>query len=98
MFGLLKLSNISVNKAWSFHHIINLCTLLIELFLHAPPFLLSVKEKKMTKAQKRVLASKRKAHFANGGSASTWCGKSNAHPDRKKEKSRSACRKKIREE
>jgi hypothetical protein len=44
------------------------------------------------KAQK---AAMRKAHFANGGSTSVWCGKSNAHSDLKKARNKSSCRKKV---
>ena len=45
------------------------------------------------KAQK---ASLRLAHFANGGSTNVWCGKSNAHTDRKKARNKKACRQKVR--
>ena len=44
------------------------------------------------KAQK---AAMRKAHFANGGSTNVWCGKSNAHTDRKKRANKKACRRKV---
>ena len=40
-------------------------------------------------------AAMRKAHFANGGTTAKWCGKSNAHTDRKKQASKKACRKKV---
>ena len=45
------------------------------------------------KAQK---ASLRKAHFTNGGSTNLWCGKTNAHTDRKKRANKKACRQKVR--
>ena len=44
------------------------------------------------KAQK---AAMRKAHFSNGGSTNVWCGKSNAHQDRKKRANKKACRQKV---
>ncbi len=44
------------------------------------------------KAQK---AAMRKAHFENGGSTNLWCGKSNAHTDRKKRANKKACRRKV---
>ena len=50
------------------------------------------KKQDPTKAQK---AAMRKAHFENGGSTSKWCGKSNAHSDRKKKANKSACRQKV---
>lgn len=52
------------------------------------------KKQDSTKAQK---ASLRKAHFESGGSTNLWCGKSNAHKDRKKQANKKACRQKVRD-
>ncbi len=48
-------------------------------------------------SQKAQKGAMRKAHFANGGSTSVWCGKSNAHSDRKKARNKKACRQKVRD-
>jgi len=50
------------------------------------------KKQDINKAQK---ASLRKAHFENGGSTNLWCGKSNAHSDRKRASNKKACRQKV---
>lgn len=50
------------------------------------------KKQDSNKAQK---AAMRKAHFENGGSTNVWCGKSNAHQDRKKRANKKACRRKV---
>lgn len=50
------------------------------------------KNQDSNKAQK---ASIRKAHFEAGGSTNVWCGKTNAHTDRKKRANKKACRRKV---
>ena len=50
------------------------------------------KKQDSNKAQK---ASLRKAHFENGGSTNLWCGKSNAHSDRKRASNKKACRQNV---
>ena len=53
------------------------------------------RERKVKKKNKSQKAAMRKAHFANGGTTNVWCGKSNAHQDRKKARNKKACRKKV---
>ncbi len=53
------------------------------------------RKKKKQDPAKDQKASLRKSHFENGGSTNVWCGKSNAHQDRKKRANKKACRRKV---
>ena len=53
------------------------------------------RKNKKTDLTTQTKAAARKAHFAEGGSASKWMGKGARHQDRKKSQNKKACRRKV---
>ncbi len=53
------------------------------------------KKKQKWNPLKAAKAAARKAHFANGGTLAQWRGSSRTFTDRKKQKSKDACRGRV---
>jgi hypothetical protein len=53
------------------------------------------KNKKAQDLTTQTKAAARRAHFADGGSASKWMGKGARHQDRKKASNKKACRGRV---
>lgn len=56
---------------------------------------MSKKSKSKWDEEKAWKSAARRAHFANGGTLAMWRGRSSTFSDRKKERSRRACRDQV---